>query len=185
MERLDINTINEFRKGNEKAFNVVIDRYYKNIWLYFQKKTNRHEIAEELTNDTFNRLWKYRRNVDIEQGVESYLRKIAYGLCQDWLKEIEKEKKQMADYSADLLNDVPEEGGEDALNARMDLTTLVDRIAVVLPEKRGRIFLMSRMLGMSYEEIAQELSISKATVRDHLVKAKRTMTSSADLHKYM
>ncbi|MGJ1312214.1 RNA polymerase sigma factor [Sphingobacterium lactis] len=184
MESLDINTINELRKGNQKAFNLVVDKYYKNIWLYFFKKTNSHEIADELTNDTFNRLWDYRRKIDADQGVEAYLRQIAYGIFHNWLKKYEREKKQMAEYSADHLKNEPATDGEDALHARMDLATVVDRLTNVLPEKRCQIFLMSRMHGMSYEEIAHELAISKATVRDHLVKAKKTMSELGGFWKF-
>ncbi|HLS95960.1 RNA polymerase sigma-70 factor (ECF subfamily) [Sphingobacterium allocomposti] len=185
MKKVDAATIHELRKGNERAFNTVIDAYYKSIWLYFHKNTNRHEIADELSNDTFNRLWKYRRNLDAEQGVEAYLRRIAHSILQDWLKEMEKEKKQMAGYSQDRLKDDYEVGGEDALHARMDLTILVDKLGVVLPEKRCRIFVMSRILGMNYEEIAQELSISKATVRNQLIKAKKTMAALGGFGRFL
>lgn len=176
MENLDKSIIHELRKGSPKAFNLVVCTYQKNIWLYFRQKTNNAEIAEELTNDTFNRLWDYRHKIDAEQGVETLLRQIAYGFFQNWLKKYEREKKQMADYSADLLHEQPASDGEGATHARMDLAIIVDKLAVILPEKRCQVFLMARIHGMSYEEIADKLAISRATVRDHLVKAKKVMS---------
>lgn len=182
MESTDINTAEELSKGNVKAFNRVVDRYYKNIWLYFKKKTSRHEIADELANDTFDRLWKYRGKIDTD--LAAYLRQIAYNIFQDWQKDTEKERKQMADYLSDYRQSDEQTGGQDALNAQMDTAIIVDKLALVLPKKRCQVFLMSRMHGMSYEEIANALSISKATVKDHLVKAKKTISEMGGFWKY-
>lgn len=185
MKNIDTNTVKELIKGNQKAFNCVVDRYYKSIWLYFHQKTKRHEIADELTNDVFNRVWKYRNKIDANHGgIEAYLRQIAYRIFMDWRQQVDKEKKHMADYSADYVRDDHTVGGEDALNARMDLTTISERLTGVLPEKCGRAFLLSRVHGMSYEEIAEEMSISKDTVRNHLIKAKKALSKWSGLWKY-
>lgn len=182
MESTEINTAEDLNNGDLKAFNQVVDRYYKNIWLYFKKKTNRHEIADELANDTFDRLWKYRAKIDTD--LAAYLRQIAYTILQDWQKETEREKKQIAEYLSDYRQNDEQTGGEDALNAQMDMTIIVDRLALVLPEKCCQVFLLSRMHGLSYEEIAQELSISKATVRNHLIKAKKILSTLGSLWNY-
>lgn len=171
MESIDIYTAEELSRGDVRAFNRVVDRYYKNIWLYFKKKTGRHEIADELTNDAFDRLWKYRDRIDTD--LAAYLRQISYSIFLDWQRETEKERRQMAEYLSEYRQSEEQTGGQDALNAQLDMAYMVNKLAHVLPKKRCQVFLMSRMHGMSYDEIAKALSISKATVKDHLVKAKK------------
>ena len=181
---MDSSTVDELIKGSQRAFNLIVERYQKQLWLYFKQKTNSHEIAEELTNDTFSRLWDYRGKLDKDKSLEALLREMARGRFSKWLDKYEKEKKQMADYREDYREHDQQTGGQDALNARMDMAIIVDKLALVLPKKRCQVFIMSRMHGMSYEEIAEALSISKATVKDHLVKAKKTISELGAFWKY-
>jgi RNA polymerase sigma-70 factor (ECF subfamily) len=116
--------------------------------------------------------------------LEAYIRQIARNIFTDWLQQTEKEKQQQADYAAEYLNGEHRTGGEDALNARMDLAVIVDMLAGVLPEKCCRAFVLSRFHGWSYQEIAEEMSISKDTVRNHMIKAKKILAKLGNLWKY-
>ncbi|MFZ4262778.1 RNA polymerase sigma factor [Sphingobacterium sp. HJSM2_6] len=184
MESTDSSVVDELRKGSQKAFNLIVKKYNKQLWLYFKQKTNSHEIAEELTNDIFNRLWDYRSKLDTEKSLDALIREMTRGRFCKWLEKYEREKRLKNDYLIATLTNDEHTGGEDALNASMDLTIMVDKLTLMLPKKRCQVFLMSRMQGMSYEEIAAQLSISKATVKDHLIKAKKTISVLKDNWHY-
>jgi len=181
---MESNTADELRQGNPRALTLVVQRYGKSIYSYFLKKTRYPEFAEELTNDTFNRLWTYRKKIVDIQTIEAYLWSLAQSNFQNWLTKSEREKKQMADYSEDYRRNDEQTGGEDTLNARMDMAIIVDRLNLILPEKCCQVFLLSRMHDMSYEEIAEKLSISKDTVRNHLIRAKKLLSGLGSLWNY-
>ncbi len=184
MENADLSIVDELRKGSQKAFYLIVKKYHKQLWLYFKQKTNSHEIAEELTNDIFNRLWDYRSKLDTERSLDALIREMCRGRFCKWLAKYEREKRLKNDYFAAYPTKEEEMGGEEALHASMDLSIMVDKLTLVLPKKRCQVFLMSRMHGMSYEEIAEQLSISKATVKDHLIKAKKTLAVMKDNWNY-
>ncbi|WP_069658901.1 RNA polymerase sigma factor [Arcticibacter eurypsychrophilus] len=175
MESLETNIIKRFIEGDEKAFELVFNLFSRNIWLYFYQNTHSREITEELVQDTFIRLWNYRNNIDQEQGVKKYLNQIARSIFYNWLQELAKEKKKEVAY-ADYCNKDDSEVKCEDVYSRMDINSLIEKTHSILSEKRRKVFLMSRVHGLSYDEIATQLSIGKETVKDHISKATRKLS---------
>lgn len=176
MENLGADIIKRFKEGDQKAFDQVFNLLSRNIWLYFYKNTRSREITEELVQDTFVRLWNYRGHIDEEQGVKKYLNKIARSIFYNWLQVSAKEMKKQSDYTDHYLQRKLQEENSDEVCSRIDLNSLIKEIQFILPEKRRQVFLLSRVSGLSYQEIASQLSIGKETVKDHVSKASQKLS---------
>lgn len=184
MENLTKEVIKAFIEGDEKSFSHVFNAYSRNIWLYFYQNTRSKETTEELVNNTFVRLWQYRANIDAEQGVKNYLNKIARSIFYNWLTQVARDAKLKQEY-ANSYKDATAEDRSGQLNANIDFKTLLTQVEVMLPEKRRKVFLMSRISELSYAEIANQLSIGKETVKDHISKASQTLAILNQSEEYI
>lgn len=176
MEKLGKDTVERFISGDESCFSVIFDVFSNSLWTYFYKNTRSREITEELVNDAFMRLWQYRANIDADKGIKNYLYSIAKGLFYNWLQQASRDVKMRTQFLESCERQQEIADRSEALNAAIDLKTLLDKTETLLPEKRRKVFAMSRVLGLSYAEIALQLSISRETVKDHLSKASQSLS---------
>lgn len=183
MENLSKEVIMAFIGGDEKSFGQIFNTYSRNIWLYFYQNTRSRETTEELVNNTFVRLWQYRNNIDAEQGVKKYLHKIARSIFYNWLTQVSRDTKMKQEYASSYQEAVEDKSGQ--LNANIDFKTLLNEVEILLPEKRRKVFLMSRISELSYAEIANQLSIGKETVKDHISKASQTLAALNKSEEYI
>jgi RNA polymerase sigma-70 factor (ECF subfamily) len=176
MKNLGHKVVEGFINGDEESFNQVFDVFSRSIWSFFYQNTRSKEITEELVNNTFMRLWKYRSNIDPEKGIKNYLNKIARSIFYNWLEQVSRDEKMKERYSSDCKHNEQNLQECNDLDTSIDLKLLIDHVHTLLPEKRRKVFLLSRFGGMSYAEIASHLSIGKETVKDHLSKASQTLS---------
>ena len=79
----DDELIDLVRKGNEQAAEALINRYYKAIFRYCKWHCASMEKAEDLTQETFYRLFKNLSGYNGRQKFKAYLYTIANHLCID------------------------------------------------------------------------------------------------------
>lgn len=185
MEKLGQHTVERFINGDESSFSQIFDLFSRSIWTFFYRNTRSREVTEELVNDTFMRLWQYRSNIDPEKGVKNYLHTIARSIFYNWLQQASRDIKMKTQFEDACKQQESIRDKSAALDASMDLKTLLDQTEVMLPEKRRKVFAMSRLLGLSYAEIASQLSISRETVKDHLSKASQSLSPLNESRDYI
>lgn len=158
----------DFQDGEESAFNWLYDNYYIRICSFINRFTNSPPDSEELTQDTFVRLWQNRERVFSADALLPYLFAIARNGTIDFLR---KNRVEYTPYSEEeLLNYLPEEmqvdmiGEFKALELEMLLKTAINE----LPERQKEIFKMSRIEGMSNKEIAKKLDIPRRSVEYYI-----------------
>jgi len=162
---MDNSTIAAFTTGDVSAFRKIYDTYWRLIYKISFDYLHDTLEAEEAVQDIFSRLWQYRQKIDPGQGVKGYLVKISYSVL------VRMVKKKSNELYVQL-----EEGTlvTDSTNQLMDykeMYALAQETIDLLPEKRRRIFRMSRDQHMTHEEIANTLGISKKTVENQIREA--------------
>ncbi|HEX8546744.1 MAG TPA: RNA polymerase sigma-70 factor, partial [Cytophagaceae bacterium] len=126
------------------------------------------EDAEEIVQEVFLRIWRDRENLNPELSLKSFLFTIAYNSTVNALRKraFEDQYRNMiglSTISSDLAT-------EKEINYRETLG-LVEKAIDLLPPKRKQVFQMSRFEGLTYQEIADQLSVSVKTVNDHMNEA--------------
>ncbi len=162
-----MNTVAAIKNGDEIIYEAVFYEYHSKLYYFILSKTNSAFIAEEVTQLTFIKLWQFRTNLNEEIGLSSQLFRIAKTTLIDVLrKETVVAKIEQINTSQQSLTNHIEEG----IN-RKELQQRLHNAIYKLPTARRKVFELSRVEGLSYKEIAAELSLSVKTVEHHIALA--------------
>jgi RNA polymerase sigma-70 factor (ECF subfamily) len=158
------------KQGDRKAFEYFYRTYNKRIYNSLRKLLHSNEIAEELLQEVFYRLWLKRELLDHEQSFSSYLFRISGNIAYDHFRKAGRDLKLQAHLIAT--------GSEhyDHIDTLIDFkesSEHLEKAISLLPPQRQKIFKLIKIEGMSYDEVATLLGISSSTVNDHIVKATR------------
>lgn len=145
--------INEYNQ----AVNELSDRLYR----FVLKSIRDTHKAEDIVQDSFEKLWKNVENVNAEK-VKSYLFTTAYHTMID---KIRKEKR--SSFSEDLS--LKEQGHE---NNYSDLKEILKEAVNRLPEIQRMVILLRDYEGYSYKEIAELTNLSESQVKVYIYRAR-------------
>ena len=166
--------------GDEKAFEDIYRHYTKRLFPYVQKLVKAPELAEELIQDIFVQLWINRHVFSNVQHPTSYLFSIANRQALKYLKKVASDArilKSITDYAEPSRNET-----EERIILRESVEA-IDLAVAELPEQRRLIWQLSRDEGLSHEQIAERLSISKNTVKNQMVHALKHVRNFLDKRK--
>ncbi len=159
-------------EGDELAFRQFFDTYSKKIHSCIFNVTRSSEIAEEITADIFVKLWTGRKMLADIQDPGAFLRKMAYFRALDFLKTISRHKKLQEQYNNWYLRNIAEKTPDDLL-IYAELVRCYKEAVAKLPPQRKLIYQLSRDEGLTHDEIAHLLSLSRNTVKNSIVTATR------------
>jgi len=165
----DLHTLfTRLSNGDEQAFTELFYHYTRRLYPFLVQKLRSDELAEELLQDIFLRLWVFRAKLAGLQSPEGYLFKMAANRVQDHFRDqhLRQQLFQNAP-SADPAGWQPE-AAMDVSEARRVLAEGIR----ALPEQRRKVYEL-KQTGLRYEEIADQLDISPNTVKNQLVQANR------------
>ncbi|QHS60020.1 RNA polymerase sigma factor [Chitinophaga agri] len=156
-------------EGNEIAFRKVYYHYYRQLYGFVLKTVKSDPVAEEIVQETFARLWENRETLGEKGYSAPWLFRVAANLGYDYIRKAANEAKFFH-----LLSATPGEPSSNNVTDYIEgvqsnhlLHEAIDR----LPPQRRTIFQLSRLKGLSHQEISQYLNISENTVKNQLVTA--------------
>lgn len=148
------------------ALDTLISRYWEALVRFSYGYASNIDVAEDIAQDTFVRVWQRRADWRESGAVTSYLYSIARNLALN-----RKRRQSTHARSAETLRrrskrrraPTPLEEAEAG-----ELLDAVERSIGTLSERRREVFRLSRFEGLSYAEIADVLGISPQTVANHM-----------------
>jgi RNA polymerase sigma factor (sigma-70 family) len=174
--RGDLLLVEQAKKGNEKAFASLMNRYRDSIYFMLLKMVNNSSDAEDLTIEAFGKAFRSLDSYTPKYAFSTWLFKIATNNCVDFIR-----KKQLSPTPLDNLqdnidtltvniqSDMPDP--EESLINRQKIEALKDIVTQLKPRYRSLIELRYYK-EYSYEEIAAELKLPVGTVKAQLFRAK-------------
>jgi RNA polymerase sigma-70 factor (family 1) len=149
------------------AFKAIYDTYWDKMYLSALRKTSSSEIAEEIVQEIFSKLWERRHALSIE-NLESYLfTALRYSVISH-VRDVIKNRKQE---DINNLQDVFSVNIEEKADQTWDLEAALHHALKFLPDKTRLIFQMSRFDELSNKVIANELDISEKAIEYHITQA--------------
>jgi RNA polymerase sigma-70 factor (ECF subfamily) len=155
------------RNDDINAFNTLYWEYHAVVYANALKLIKDPIIAEDIVQETFVTVWGKRHTIDPEQDFAGWLFVISYHKTIDQLKRKLKEvlahKKisiSVEDHSIHVNADVKEE----------QLAAIEKAMDQLSPQKR-KVVELCKVQGITYKKAAEELHISKYTVKEYLSEA--------------
>lgn len=149
-----------------KEFEKVFRKYYEPLCRYSYSIVRDADEAEEIVQEFFYTFWLNRNRISIRLSLKSYLYRSVRNSSLRYLqhKNIEEQFRKGDNYS-DYF-----ESPEQALNG-IELAGVIDKTLKGLPDRCRQIFLLNRVNGLKYKEIADLLKVSIKTVEADMGKA--------------
>jgi RNA polymerase sigma-70 factor (ECF subfamily) len=163
----DIILFKEVQKGNREAFNALFNKYYQQLCRFCFHYVQSKDTTEEIVQDVFVNVWQNSAKTEIKISVAAWLYTLVKNHALNYLKK-EKTRKKYED------NAIIEEEDKPAYDAEKFKNEL-EKSMQKLPEKCRLIFQLSKSEGLSYDEIAEYLGISKKTIENQMTIAFRKL----------
>jgi len=157
--------LKEVSNGNEKAFRTLYDAYFNHLSAYIFKLCKSETATEEIVQDIFVKIWVNRAAFGHVDTPEAYIFSMARNKTIDYLRRLTKESNLIGVLEEQIAasnNDI-----EEKLNAE-ELRRLIEEALEQLSLQKRKIFQLSRNEGLSHDEIAEVMHLSKSTVKNHL-----------------
>ncbi len=167
---IEMNTFTLFQQGNEQAFRRVFEKYQPQIFsraLYFSGQL---EEAEEITQEAFVQLYYYREKINAPESIYPFLHRVAKRIA------ISAFRRKILHDQYELSQRASWDETGPALTQQLDYRELqqeLEKIIDELPEQQQRIYRLNKLEDHSYQDIAEQVGLSKNTVRNHLALASK------------
>lgn len=163
--------VEQFILGNEMAFELIFHRTKGKLKGFLLKVLPKSEDEESILQEIYLKFWSTRKLIQPDKNFEAYLFTIARNLVIDVMRKRLQKQKYLEELYLQLA-----EGQKNSLdtNAAVEYSELEKKLFGLidkLPEKRREIFVLSRIDGLTYKEIAGKLNISENTVDSQMRKA--------------
>jgi len=168
----DEELMREIKADNMFAFDVLYKKYSKRLYKFGYSILKSKEEAENLIQDVFLNLWENRQKVEKNSSIQYYLFSIAYNSAISVIRKKTREANFI-----EFLRSLPEIT-EEAVNVELEyneLTNKLDEIIKALPQRQKEVYLLHRVEGLKYSEIAERLKISVNTIENHMSRALKTI----------
>lgn len=162
------------------AFAELYSRYSHETYNYILTLVKVPDLAEDLVQDVFIKIWDVRERLEIKQNFRSYLFRICHNSAVDMNKKIASSRQLFNQlvYHYQVIPDLEHYSQEELL--RYD--SLVEEALNSLSPQRRRIYELCRKEKKSYEEVASELGISPNTVKAHVTQTLSLLRSYISKH---
>ena len=159
--------INNLIEGNESTYAYLMDHYYAKLCVYALGLTKDQFKAEDIVQEVFLKLWAKRTKLSTEFSIKNYLYKSVYN---EFVDQYRKNKKISAieEEHVRSLSAIVEDHNDEEINR---LIAIVKNEIELLPIKCKTIFIMAKLEGLTYNEIAEFQQVSFRTVENQMAKA--------------
>lgn len=148
------------------AFSRIVEYYTPLVFRHLLYYTKNASVSEELTQDVFMSIWRNRNKLADMENFAGYVHIITRNRAHQVFRETVRATEMPPQDMLQSLLDTP-----GAAIELKDLTNILNKAIDSLPPRRREVFKLSRIESMTYEEIAEKLSISRSAVNQHIIAA--------------
>jgi len=166
--------------NDEVAFKELYYVHYIELYRFGKTFMHKKELAEEVLQDVFTKIWINRKGLHNIQNLRVYLFKSVKNKCLDYL---EKEKLlnhfELDEVKVNIghLSRTPED-----ILVSAEILELINEILQTLPPKCKMIFQLVKEENLKYKEVAEILDISLKTVENQVGIALKKISYAINLH---
>jgi len=164
--------------GDNKAFGKLVERYQKKVYGLAFGILRSREDAWDVAQEAFVKAYKNLGSYEGTAAFYTWLYRITYNLSLDTLRsKARRVTEELDDETREAADDSPRPENPGETVARRELAEVVTTAMAKLTEKHRAIIVLREIEGLSYEEMAEVLQISKGTVMSRLFHARRNLAA--------
>jgi len=169
---IDEDLMQEIKAGNMLAFDILYKKYSNRIFKFAFSILKSADESANIVQDVFLNLWENRNNIEKNSSVKYYIFTITYNSAISVIRKKLRESKFL-DYLKTLQMPIQE-----PVNLELEyneLTNKINDIVSTLPKRQKEVYLLHKVEGLKYKEIALKLGISVNTIENHMSRALNTI----------
>lgn len=163
--------------GHPAAYEQLVRRWSARVLAICHARVGRRDAAEELAHETLCRAWQALRTLEAPEKFGPWVRGIALRVCLDWIKSRHRRQHSLSSGAGNGAACLAADAGENAavrLERRDEQQRLLAEVEA-LPEELREPIMLYYYEDVTYEELANLLGVSRATVNARLAKARETL----------
>lgn len=174
MNATDNALMEQVASGQTGQLAILFERHHRALFRYFVAMQRDRQAAEDLVQDVFFRMLRYRGTYNPAQPFAAWMYQIARnaGVDQSRKRRDVVDIDEYADRRPEFAS--PQPGPEETVVRKQDLGLLRRALDLLPPEKR-ELLVLSRLQGMKHEEIAAVVGCEVGTVKVRVYRAVRAL----------
>lgn len=162
--------------GDARAWDRIVTQHWRRVFNVAFKFVGRHDLAEDLAQDIFLKVFKALDTFDRRANFQTWLVSVSRNLCIDHYRSVRKER-ELVDRSMDAEERNLPSREPDAFAAleREDRRKMLHRALARLPETLRTAVEMRDIQERSYRDIAQRLALPEGTVKSRINRGRREL----------
>lgn len=160
------------RRGDESAYGQLVRAYHRRVFHFIRGMVKNNEDAEDLAQDVFVKAYFNLRSLKNNASFKSWLFRIAYNVTLDFIR---KKKPQVVDTEDSIRETFVDVGNPKAELTREHTRKHVRKCLDMLNDQQRNVLVLCDLEGMSYQEIADSLSIPFGTVQSRIFYARKKL----------
>ncbi len=160
----------------KEEFKTCFDQYFDPIRNYLYYRSSNAELATDIAQEVFMKLWEKQKPFEGNR-TKSLLYKMASDAFIDHVRKNKVADKHKHSLRLNLKAESPDENLQ-----YQELKKQYEQALAELPEKQRTVFLMSRVEGLTYREMAERLDISVKAIEKRMHLALNTLKERLAYH---
>lgn len=160
--------------GYENAFESIYQFYHRKIYHYILSVVKSPQLAEDLQQEVFLKIWEARDQLPEVKDFASFLFFVARNHTINVMKSVAR--------SQSLMNEIVRHSGSPVLDDEItsrDYDRFIQKVVLSLPPRTREIYRKCKEQGRTYDEVARELGISGNAVKRHIVNSIKVLREAA------
>lgn len=170
--RFDVNDsasiVNACREGNRNAQHALVEHYFNYVKTIALRYAASDEIADEIANDSFLKVFQNLEKYDLKQPLKNWIRKITINTA------IDEYRKNSKIPETELVENQTSVEIPDEVLSQLSASEILKMVQKLTPAYR-MVFSMYVIDGFTHKEIAERLGIHEGTSKSNLLDARRKL----------
>ena len=157
-------------------FKEVFDLYYENIRNFTYYKTSDIPFADDVVLETFLKLWSFREKVRVDS-----VKPLLYTIAGNIIKNNFKNTQVAYHFESKIYTNETSENADSQLLTE-EVKRKLEKAFAEIPEAQRVIFLMNRIEGLTYAEIAERLNMRVKAVERRMSETIKVIRSRIEFN---
>ena len=179
---IDLELVNKAKEGDRRAFGQLVETYQRRVYALAYGILRNREDAWDAAQEAFVKAYKNLEKFEGNASFYTWIYRITYNVAIDTLRS--RSRKEVSDLPESRAVDEAlrraghgTNGDPDKETHRRELKAVLTKAMEKLSEKHRAIIVLREIEGLSYEEMAEILDVSKGTVMSRLFHARKNLQS--------